>query len=96
MGPALTGQWESCFRGPDRADNQIIGLALNILDSVTVGLAGMEQEQPATGPAGLDPTEICNHLQSSAIHILKYAKIGTYLKIQHAILQIYAKKCTNM
>ena len=32
-------------------------------EPVVVGLAGMVQERPGTGLAGMDPAEICNYMQ---------------------------------
>ena len=47
------------------------------LEPVSAGFAGIEQELPRTGPAGLGLTGICNHMQLYAQICQKNAEISS-------------------
>ena len=49
------------------------------LEPVVVGLAGMVQEQPATGLAGMDPAEVGLNMQKICSYMEKIWKKFAYM-----------------
>ena len=82
-GAAAAARRRRAGRRPGVAIPGRIRMTLQAMKSVhkpvVVGLAGMVQEQPATRPAGMDPSEICINMQRICSYMnkicIKYANI---------------------